>query len=214
MLTSLSVENAKARAKTYKLSDGKGLHLFVQTNGNKLWRFRYRFSGKENMLGLGSFPDVSLASARTKRDDARKLIAEGKDPSQQKKLDRIAAATAANNTFGAIAEEHLTALEENGSAESTLNKVRWLLLDLASPLTKRPIVEITPAEILVILKRYEKSGRRETARRLRGVIGKVFRIAVATLRAPTCAKRKQIKRATGRRGMGSRVLRVRIGKVG
>jgi integrase len=185
MLTSLSVEHAKARAKTYKLSDGKGLHLFVQTNGNKLWRFRYRFAGKENMLGLGSFPDVSLASARTKRDDARKLIAEGKDPSQQKKLDRIAAATAANNSFGAIAEEHLTALEENGAAESTLNKVRWLLLDLASPLTKRPIVEITPAEILVILKRYEKSGRRETARRLRGVIGKVFRIAVATLRAPT-----------------------------
>ena len=76
-------------------------------------------------------------------------------------------------------------MKENGAAESTLNKVRWLLLDLAAPLIKRPIAEITPAEILLILKRYEKSGRRETARRLRGVIGKVFRIAVATLRAPT-----------------------------
>ena len=111
------------------------------------------------MLAFGSFPDVSLASARAKRDDARKLIGDGIDPSQQKKLDKIVAATAANNTFGAIAEEHLAALKENGAAEATLNKVRWLLLDLASPLTKRPIAEITPAEILLILKRLEKSGR-------------------------------------------------------
>jgi len=87
------------------------------------------------MLALGSFPQVALASARTKRDDARKLIADGKDPSQQKKLDRIIAATAANNTFDAIAEEHLAALEENGAAEATLKKVRWLLFDLASPLS-------------------------------------------------------------------------------
>ena len=86
MLTSLSVENAKARATPYKLSDGKGLHLFIQPNGSKLWRFRYRFAGKENMLALGSFPEVSLASARTKRDGARKLVAEdGKDPSPSKR---------------------------------------------------------------------------------------------------------------------------------
>ena len=98
------------------------------------------------MLALGSFPNVSLAFARAKRDDARRLIADGKDPSQQKKLDRIVAATAAKNTYGVIAEEHLAALKENGAAEATLNKVRWLLLDLASPLTKRPIAEITPAE--------------------------------------------------------------------
>jgi integrase len=184
-LTSFAVQNAKPKEKPYKLSDDTGLSLLVQPNGSKLWRFRYHFAGKENMLALGSFPDVSLASARAKRDDARKLIGEGKDPSQQKKLDRIVAATAANNTFGAIADEHLTALKENGAAEATLNKVRWLLLDLASPLTKRPIAEVTPAEILLILKRLEKSGRRETARRLRGVIGKVCRLAVATLRAPT-----------------------------
>jgi integrase len=184
-LTSLAVQNAKPNEKSYKLSDGSGLSLLVQPNGSKLWRFRYHFAGKENMLALGSFPEVSLASARGKRDDARKLIGEGKDPSQQKKLDRIVAATAANNTFGAIADEHLMALKENGAAEATLNKVRWLLLDLASPLTKRPIAEVKPAEILLILKRLEKSGRRETARRLRGVIGKVCRLAVATLRAST-----------------------------
>ena len=146
-LTSLAVQNAKPKEKPYKLSDGGGLHLLVQSGGSKLWRFRYHFAGKENMLAFGSFPEVSLASARDKRDHARKLIADGKDPSQQKKLDKIVAATAANNTYGAIAEEHLAALEENGAAEATLNKVRWLLLDLASPLTKRPIAEITPAEI-------------------------------------------------------------------
>jgi hypothetical protein len=183
LLTSLAVQNAKPKAKPYKLSDGNGLHLLVQPNGRRLWRFRYHFAGKENMLAFGSFPIVTLASARAKREDAREMIADGKDPSQQKKLDRIVAATAANNTYGAIAEEHLAALKENGAAEATLNKVRWLLLDLASPLVKRPIAELTPAEILLILKRLEKSGRRETARRLRGAIGKVCRLAVATLRA-------------------------------
>ena len=185
MLTALAIENAKPRDRPYKLTDGSGLHLLVTPSGSKLWRFRYRFGGKQLMLSFGAFPEVSLVKARAKRDDARTLIADGKDPSQQKKLDKIVAATAANNTFGAIAEEHLAALKENGAAEATLTKVRWLLLDLASPLIKRPIAEITPAEILIILKRYEKSGRRETARRLRGVIGKVFRLAVATLRAPT-----------------------------
>jgi len=183
LLTALAIENAKRRSSPYKLADGDGLHLLVTPGGSKLWRFRYRFGGKQLMISFGAFPEVSLATARGKREAARKLIANGKDPSQQKKLDRIVAATAANNTFGAIAEEHLAALKENGAAEATLNKVRWLLLDLASPLRQRPIAEITPAEILLILKRLEKSGRRETARRLRSVIGKIFRLAVATLRA-------------------------------
>jgi len=102
-------------------------------------RIRYRFAGKENSLALGPFPEVTLASARAKRDGARALIAEGKDPSQQKKLDKIAAANAANNTFGAIVEELLASLEESGAAEPTLSKKRWLLLSLAAPLAKRPI---------------------------------------------------------------------------
>ena len=85
MLKSLEVENARPRDKPYKLSDGDGLHLVIQPTGSKLWRFRYRFMGKENTLGFGSFPEVTLASARGKRTDARKLLAEGKDPSQQKK---------------------------------------------------------------------------------------------------------------------------------
>lgn len=195
MLTAVKVDTAKPRDKPYKLSDGGGLHLLVEVSGKKLWRFRYQFGGKEKMISFGSFPEVSLADARGKRDVARKLLSGGVNPSEHKKQEKLVADVAASNTFGAIAEEHLTKLEEGGAAEATLAKNRWLLRDLASPLTKRPIAEITPAEILVILKKYEKAGMRETAKRLRGAIGSVFRLAVATLRAsgdPTHALRSAI----------------------
>jgi integrase len=191
-LTALAIQNARPKQKPYKLSDGAGLHLLVQPNGKKLWRFRYRFAGSEKMLACGALPDVSLASARSKREAARKLIADGIDPSQRKKETKLKAAIAARNTFASIAEEHLTTLETNRAATSTIGKNRWLLLELAAPLAKRPIAEITPAEILVILKRIELSGRRETARRLRGALSTVFRLAIATLRAtndPTFALR-------------------------
>src|SRR5262249_15314727 len=137
-------------------------------------------------------PEVTLADAREKRDEARKLIAQGSDPSQKKKDEKVAAATAAHNTFGLVAQEVLDIIKEEGGSERTLEKNRWLLLDLASPLHKRPVSAITPAEVLTILQRVEKSGRKETARRLRGVISRVFRRAVATLRAtndPTYALR-------------------------
>jgi len=156
-LTLFAIQNAKPREKPYKLADGNGLHLLVNPNGSKLWRLRYRFGGKQNMLSLGAFPEVPLASARAKRDDARKLVAAGTDPSQQKKQDKIAAELSAENTFGAIAEEHLKELAENGAAAATLKKVRWLLVEQASALIKRPIAQITPAEILPILKKLENN---------------------------------------------------------
>jgi hypothetical protein len=113
------------------LSDGFGLHLLVQPNGSKLWRFRYRFGGRANMLTFGAFPTVSLATARSKREDARKLLANGTDPSVKRKLDRIAAATTAQNTFGAVATEYLAHMEANAASESTLSKNRccfWIWL--------------------------------------------------------------------------------------
>jgi integrase len=192
VLTVFALEKAKPREKPYKLSDGGGLSLHVQPNGSKLWRFRYRFGGKENMLAFGPFPAVTLASAREKRDAARRLIAEGIDPSQQRKNQRAANADAAKNTFGLIAAEYLEKLKAEGAAESTISKNTWLLEDLASPLTARPITEIKAAEILDLLRRIEKSGRRDTARRLRGTIGSVYRYAIATLRTesdPTYALR-------------------------
>jgi Arm DNA-binding domain len=177
MLSAVKIDSAKPRDKEYTLSDGKGLHLLVMPNGSKLWRLRYRFGGKQNAMSLGSYPEISLASARAKRDDARRLIAEGVNPSEHKKHEKLVAEIAANDTFGAIAEEYLKKLEEGGAAEATLSKNRWLLIELASPLHKRPASKVTPAEILVILQKYEKAGMRETAKRLRGVIGAVFRLA-------------------------------------
>src|SRR3954469_21713262 len=110
-LTLFSIENAKTRPKSYALADGFGLQLLVKPRG-KLWRFRYRFARKANMLGLGAFPEVSLAEAREKRDDARKLLRAGTDPSQKKKADQRAAKTAQGNTFGLLVKDHLVRLQE------------------------------------------------------------------------------------------------------
>lgn len=185
VLTVFAIEKAKQGDKPYMLTDGNGLHLLVNSNGSKLWRLRYRFGGKQNLLSLGSFPEVTLASARAKRDEARRLIAEGIDPSQKRKAEKSAATTSAQNTFGLVAAEYIKNLEEQGKAASTVEKNRWLLQDLAKPLASRPITDITPAELLDLLKRIEKSGRRDTARRLRGTISSVYRYAIATLRATT-----------------------------
>ena len=183
MLKLFEIQKARPKDKPYKLSDGAGLHLLVETKGRKLWRFRYHFDSKEKMISFGSFPEVSLADARGKRDEARKLLEAGTDPSRKKQLDKIASATAARNTFGAIAEEHLQNLQDGGAAETTMIKNRWYLQKLAAPLTNLAITEITSAEILHLLKRIEKSGRRETARKVRSAIGSVFRLAITTLRA-------------------------------
>ncbi|WP_347264459.1 integrase arm-type DNA-binding domain-containing protein [Nitrobacter sp.] len=183
MLTQVAITSAKPKAKPYKLADGGGLHLLIRAGRSKLWRFRYRFGGKEKMLSFGSFPDVTLAQARAKRDEARQTLAAGLDPAQKRKEEKRAAAMSAANTFEALAGEYIGKIRDEGAAPSTIKKNSWLLLDLASPLAKRPIAEILPAEILDLCKRYEGLGRRETARRLRGTIGSVFRYAVVTLRA-------------------------------
>jgi len=191
-LSFLDIKNARPEEKPYRLSDGDGLSVQVQTNGHKLWRYRYRFAGLEKLLALGTFPATSLAEARVKRDTAKKLLESGKDPAVERKLERLAIETASRNTFGLVAAEYIQNLEAGGKAEITVGKNRWLLEDLAKPLANRPIAEITAAEVLDLLKRVEKSGRRETARRLRSVIGAVFRLAIATLRAtndPTYALR-------------------------
>lgn len=99
-LTQATITQAVASNKPLKLSDGTGLHLLVQPDGKKLWRFRYRFAGRENMLALGSFPAVSLVAAREQRDEFLQLIADGTDPAIKRKLERFAAATAEQTTFG------------------------------------------------------------------------------------------------------------------
>lgn len=189
-LSQLAIVNAKPKDKPYLLSDGEGLHLQIYTSGSKLWRLRYRFGGKANMMSLGAFPAVSLKEAREKRSEIKKQIAAGINPSLRRKLDKISAASA--TSFGGVADEYLANLKANGAAEITVSKNRWLLEDLAAPVRSRPVNEVLPAELLDILKKIEASGRRDTAHRLRSVMGAVFRLAVATLRAtndPTYALR-------------------------
>ena len=113
------------------------------------------------------------------------MLAEDRDPGVQKKLDKIAAETLARTTFKLIAEEHLDNMRDRDLAPATVTKNTWLLMKLAEPLHKRPISEISPAEILHLLQAVERSGRRETARRLRSVMSGVFRHAIVTLRAET-----------------------------
>lgn len=182
-LTEMAVRKAKPQPKAYKLGDSGGLFLHVQPNNSKLWRMKYRYLGKEKLLSFGPYPLVSIAQARAKRDEAKRALLQDIDPSAQKKLQKLAAESASRQTFKLIVQEYLEQMEAKGSAKSTLNKTRWLLEDLATPLAKRPINQITSAEILDLLKKIEKSGRRETARRLRGTISSVFKLAIVTLRA-------------------------------
>ena len=135
-LTDTAIKNAKRQAKPYKLSDEKGLHLLVRPSGGLLWRMKYgrmarRSSGQpkrvEKLLSFGSYPDITLKGARALRDEARKQLAEGIDPGQVKKDAKIATILGASNSFAAIAvEEYVNRMEQEGRAQATMDKVRWL----------------------------------------------------------------------------------------
>lgn len=191
-LTDTAIRAAKPTDKPYKLTDGGGLFLLVNPTGSRLWRFKYRIEGREKLLAIGAYPEVSLAKARERRDEARRAVAAGDDPSARKKEARKQAEAVIRNTFRAVAEEQLAKLEREGLAEITLAKRRWLL-DFALPaFGDRDVAGIAAAEVLGVLRSVEKTGHHETARRLRSVIGGVFRYAIATARAdndPTFALR-------------------------
>jgi integrase len=182
-LTDTQVRNIKAAPTPKKHSDGGGLHLLVSPQGGKFWRLAYRYNGRQKTLALGIYPYVSLADARQKRESAKKLLASGVDPSLQKKQEKIRKRAANAHTFQAVADEFLVKVEREGRADATLTKKRWLLGLARADLGARPIAEISAAEILVPLRKIEALGNYETARRLRAVIGQVFRYAIATARA-------------------------------
>ena len=182
-LSEFAARKAKPREKPYKLTDSGGLYLHVQPGGSKLWRLKYRYLGKEKLLSFGPYPLITIAEARQKRDEVKKLLHEGTDPGAKKKQDRLDAIAKQQQTFGLLADEYIERQKQKGSSPATITKTTWLLKNLAEPLTDRPIHEITSAELLELLQRIEKSGRRETARRLRGTIGSVFKYAIVTLRA-------------------------------
>lgn len=182
-LTDTSVRNAKPADKAFKLSDEKGLFLFVTPAGGKLWRFKYRFAGKEKLLAIGAYPDVSLKAARERRDDARKLLADEIDPGHQKKLDRHARTTAAANTFEAIAREWYAKRSPKWAPSHASKVISRFERDVFPWLGSRPIKDIAAPEILAVLRRMESRGAVDSAHRAHQNCGQVFRYAVATGRA-------------------------------
>lgn len=182
-LTDTQLRNLKAEARTYRRADGGGLFIEVSPTGSKLWRLAYRFDGKQKLLALGTYPETPLARAREKRLEAKALLQDGIDPGAKAKADKQERRALLEDTFSAIAQELLARGEKEGRAAITLAKKRWLLNMAEADLGKRPIREITAAEILKPLRRLEDKGHYESAVRMRAVVGQVFRYAIATGRA-------------------------------
>jgi len=182
-LTDTAVKNAKPGAKPVKLADEKGLFLLLSPAGGKWWRLKYRFGGKEKLLSLGTYPEVSLKDARQRRDDARKLLADSVDPGENRKAVKATKTERAANSFEVIAREWF-ARKSPGWATSNADKINQRLENDAFPwLGGRPIAEITPPELLKMLRRIEERGAVESAHRMRNYCGQIFRYAIATGRA-------------------------------
>ncbi|HQI02590.1 MAG TPA: integrase arm-type DNA-binding domain-containing protein, partial [Deltaproteobacteria bacterium] len=185
-LTDIQVRSAKPKDKDYKLADGSGLYLQVATTGGKRWRFKYRYGGKEKLLALGIYPDISLQEARNKLREARNLLANGHDPSMEKKaLKRIKAEqiAEAENSFEIVAREWHKKFSGQWSQNHASTTMDRLERDVFPWLGKKPIGEIKPPDLLAVLRRVESRGALETAHRIRTICGQVLRYAVATGRA-------------------------------
>ena len=182
-LTDTTVRNAKPSDKPVRLFDAGGLYLEISPAGGKLWRFKYRYEGKEKRLALGIYPDISLKEARERRDEARKLLANAVDPGEARKANKAAGLERAANSFEVIAREWF-ATNINSWVKSHSDKIiRRLERDVFPWIGNRPIAEITAPEILSVLRKIEDRGRVETAHRAGGNISQVMRYAIATGRA-------------------------------
>lgn len=182
-LTDITVRTAKGKDKAYKLSDEKGLYLYVTPSGKKYWRLKYRYNGKEKLLALGVYPEVSLSLARDRRNDARKLKASEIDPGEHRKVMKTASANRATNSFELVAREWFAKHSVNWVASHADKIIRRLERDIFPWLGAKPISEITPPDLLIVLRRIEERGSIETAHRAMGNCGQIFRYGVATGRA-------------------------------
>ncbi len=182
-LTDVSIRNAKPKEKTYKLTDGGGLSLWVQPSGGKWWRYRYRFAGKEKMLSLGIYPDVGLADARERLAKARKILAAGNDPSEEKKEVKRQLAIQSANSFEAVAREWLENRKEKWTPKHAKQVLMRLEKDVFPKIGHRPIAEVTASELLAVGRAIEARGASELAHRALQYCGQVFTYAIITDRA-------------------------------
>jgi len=179
-LTNLAIKNATPREKTYRLYDEKGLYLEITTKGAKLWRWKYRFKGKEKRLAIGPYPEIRLQPAREMRDEARVLLAAGTDPSAHKKAQKVAGSTNTDSAFEVIAREWHSGKSQVWSVIHSKNVIDRLSRDVFPVIGQTPIEAVTVPDLLNLLRRIEERGANETAHRILGNIGEVYRYAIAS----------------------------------
>lgn len=182
-LTDTAIRTAKPNDKPRKLADEKGLYILVTPTGGKWWRLDYRFAEKRKTLSMGVYPEVSLKDARERRDNARKLLAAGIDPGENRKATKTAKADRAANSFEAVAREWFAAHSPNWAASHAEKIIQRLEKDIFPWLGGKPVAEITAPDLLAVLRRIESRGALDTAHRAHQNCGQVFRYAVATGRA-------------------------------
>lgn len=179
-LSDMAIKQAKPRPKPYKMADGRGLYLFIMPHGGKAWRFKYRFMGKEGMISLGVYPDIGLKEARDRREQTRKLVANGINPSEHRKAIKQAAIESYANTFEVVAlewhQKHSVRWTE-GNKKKVLARLEK---DVLPWLGKQRIETINAPDLLKILNRVENRGAADTAHRVLQTCGQIFRYAVAT----------------------------------
>jgi hypothetical protein len=176
-LSDTAIRKSKAKDGDYKLSDGAGLYLLVKAAGNKHWGLKYRYAGKERVLALSKYPDVSLAEARRSRDEAKKTLAAGKDPVAERKLQAI---LAQENTFEAVARRRFETTKAKWTDVHAGDVIHSLERDVFPKIGPMPIISIKAPLILSVLQGVEARPAIETARRLRQRISAVFVFAIAS----------------------------------
>jgi len=182
-LTDTAVRNAKPGGKPVKMFDERGLFLIVTPAGGKWWRLRYKVDGKEKLLSLGTYPDISLKDARDRREEARKLLANGTDPGENRKVQKAAKVERSANSFEVIAREWFAKHRDTWAASHADKIIARLENDVFPWLGGKAIAEITAPNVLEVLRRIEKRGTLDTAHRAKGNISQVMRYAIATGRA-------------------------------
>lgn len=175
-LTDVKVRSAKPAEKAYKLTDGEGMFLLIHPNGSKYWRLRYRFGGKEKMLALGVYPEITLSDARHKRDQARKLVAAGADPNEYKKVVKVEQQSAANN-FETVARAWHGS-NKKWSASHSARVLKSLVDHVFPSIGHRNIADLKTRDLLTPIKVVEHSGRLEIAARLQQRTTAIMRYAV------------------------------------
>ncbi|MCL1553775.1 tyrosine-type recombinase/integrase [Xanthomonas nasturtii] len=182
-LNDLLIRKAQPASKPVRLFDGGGLYLEIAPSGGKLWRWKYRFAGKEKRLALGAYPEISLAEARKRHAESRQVLKSGIDPGEQRKVQKLTRLDRADSRFAAIALELLTMRAKKNAKSTVVRNTRIVEKDLNPYIGERPITEISAPELLAVLRKMEKRGAVETAHRARGIASMVFRYSIATGRA-------------------------------